>query len=255
MGTTVSSMPEQDTFIENDTCEQTQTDTQISIMAESTTTQQTDAIPLNLSLFIPRVHNSLKEDDVRTIFDRLDFGVIKRIDIIIPGMKHDPHQEIEEDITTPPDPLPLFNICFIHYSSWNENNENAMKFYNDVFVKEEEARIRYDMDGHFFKVFKNKNPKPDEQYELEQAFKKQQHLIQQLKQRCSFYESLFHNMENLMVKGKDVVEHAEDSDGNKNEHLPYPPFVVGEKYTHRDGTVFEFVENDDGSHNFVIVNN
>jgi hypothetical protein len=158
------------------------------------TTQTPETQYTNVSLFIPRVHNSLQENDIREIFSKLDFGVIKRVDIIIPGMKHDPHQEIEEDITTLPDPLPLFNICFIHYSVWNSTNPTAMRFYEDVFVKDQEARIKYDTRGHFFKVFKNKNPKPDEQYELEQAFKKQQEVIQELKQRCLYYQNYIKNL-------------------------------------------------------------
>lgn len=148
----------------------------------------TMASPMPLSLYIPRVHASLDEKNVRQIFERLALGELKRVDLIIPGMKHDPHQEIEEDITALPDPLPLFNLCFIHYSSWNHGNETARRFYEDVFVQEKEARVQYDNAGHFFKIFKNKNPKPDEQYELEQAFKKQQALIQLLKKKCELYD-------------------------------------------------------------------
>jgi hypothetical protein len=250
-------MPEHDyslaTNASNETITTETETTAVSAPPDTFETPQPSQMTMtNLSLFIPRVHRSIKEDKIKEIFNRLNFGVIKRVDIVIPGMKHDPHQELEEDITTPPEPLPLFNLCFIHYSSWNEDNESAMNFYNDVFVKEEEARIRYDMEGHFFKVYKNKNPKSDEQYELEQAFMKQQKIIQQLKQRCSFYESLFHNMEDLLVRGKDAVENV-DSENEFKEQIPYPPFVVGKKYTHRDGSVFEFVENDDGSHNFVLI--
>lgn len=197
------------------------------------------------SLFIPRVHNSLKEKDIERIFNRLKFGEIKRIDIIVPGMKHDPHQEIEESITCPPDPLPLFNICFIHYSSWNMESETVQRFYKQVFENDEEVRIQYDAAGHFFKVFKNKNPKPDEQYELEQAFMKQQKIIQKLNQRCSFYESLFNNMEDLFKRlSENMVDDCP---------LPRPPFIVGHKYEHTDGSLFEFVEEEDGTHHFVLV--
>lgn len=148
------------------------------------------ASPMNMSLYIPRVHSSLAKDDILQIFERLELGEIKRVDLIIPGMKHDPHKEIEEDITAPPDPLPLFNLCFIHYVSWNHDNETSRRFYDDVFVQDKEVRVKYDSDGHYFKVFKNKNPKPDEQYELEQAFKKQQVLIRSLKARCELLETI-----------------------------------------------------------------
>lgn len=161
----------------------------------------------NLSLFIPRVHNSLRESDIRDIFNRLSFGEIKRVDVIIPGMAHDPHKEIEEDITTPPDPMPLFNMCFIHYSHWNNENATAQRFFEDVFVKDQEARIRYDTHGHFFKVFKNKHPKPDEQYELEQAFKKQQQIIQELKKKCSFYEECIDRLSRNQNQGEKNDDH------------------------------------------------
>jgi len=199
----------------------------------------------NLSLFIPRVHNSMTEHDIQTIFDRLNFGTIKRIDLIIPGMKHDPHQELEEDITTPPEPLPLFNIAFIHYSTWNTFNAQANMFYRQVFDNNEEVRIQYDAQGHFFKVYKNKCPKPDEQYELEQAFIKQQKIIQQLKQRCSFYNAIFNDMNAFNCYNGDVSE----------EYIPRPPFVVGETYKHSDGSLFRFVQLENGKHDFILVEN
>jgi hypothetical protein len=149
-------------------------------MSEAVSTQQTQQKP-SLSLFIPRVHNSMKEDDIKNLFDKLNLGVIKRVDIVIPGMKHDPYKEIEECVMALPDPLPLFNIAFVHYSSWNTECEQAMRFYKQCFDEEQEVRIVIDADGHFFKVYKNKNPKSDEQYELECAFEKQREIIKNLK--------------------------------------------------------------------------
>lgn len=225
-------------------------DTEPLINSETKTETMASNTPYqNLSLFIPRVHNSFTEEDVANIFNRLKMGTIRRVDLVVPGMKHDPHQEIEEDITSPPEPLPIFNIAFIHYSSWNMECEKAVQFYKQVFEQGEEVRIQYDQEGHFFKVFKNKNPKPDEQYELEQAFVKQQQVIQKLKQRCSFYEALFHNMEDLLVLGKEAVDNAHDWQCV----LPKPPFVVGKLYHHTDGAVFKFVKNDDGTHDFILV--
>lgn len=144
------------------------------------TLNMTEQRSQQLSLFIPRVHNSMDEIAIERIFEQLNLGTIKRVDLVIPGMKHDPHKEIEEDIERP-DPLPLFNICFIHYSEWNMENPMAVDFYRMIFESGKEVRVRYGDRGHFFRVFKNKNPKPDEQYELEQAFIKQQKLIQQLR--------------------------------------------------------------------------
>lgn len=143
-----------------------------------------------LSLYIPRVFHELKDKDIIQIFTRLNIGIVKRVDVIIPGMKHDPHQELEEDITQPPEPLPLFNIVFVHFSSWNMDNDVAKQFYTQVFENDEEVRIRYDDNGHFLKVYRNKNPKSDEHYELEQAFKKQQDIIKRMKEKMSFFEDM-----------------------------------------------------------------
>jgi len=146
-------------------------------------------IEQHLSLFIPRVHYSQKKDDVRTVFESLDLGVIKRIDIVVPGMKHDPHMELEETIETLPDPLPLFNMAFVHYTSWNTDNENAMRLYKQVIENDEEVRIVYDDQQHYYKVYKNKTPKSDEQYELEQAFMEQQRIIKALRAELEVYKA------------------------------------------------------------------
>ena len=65
------------------------------------------------SLCIPRVYNDISENTIRQIFDDLDFGKIKRIDII------SRRSEKGE----------LFKRVFIHYDKWywNDNTQIVRK--------------------------------------------------------------------------------------------------------------------------------
>jgi hypothetical protein len=95
----------------------------------------------NISLCIPRVHANIPRDVVQETFDALDFGVIDRIDMV--------HSKSVDK----------FKKVFIHYKSWNLDNEDVMKNYIEL-CEGNSIKITYD-EPWFWNVVKSSIAKPD----------------------------------------------------------------------------------------------
>ena len=62
----------------------------------------------NPSLCIPKVEQSIREKDIREVFNKLNFGVIDRIDIVSWKKTMNTNQK--------------FARIFIHFKGWNESS-------------------------------------------------------------------------------------------------------------------------------------
>jgi hypothetical protein len=92
----------------------------------------------NPSLCIPRIINNINEDKIRHVFNKLEIGLIHRIDIIA---KKTEKGELNKRV-------------YIHFNNWF-NNEFANSFKNKIILGEE-MKIVYDF-PLFWKVSANKS--------------------------------------------------------------------------------------------------
>lgn len=90
----------------------------------------------NPILFIPRVKSYFNEYKIRTIFEKLNMGVIERIDI---RTNNNPNPNCKEKI----------NRVFIHYKYWNDS-ENS-KITRERLSEGKDIKIIYD-DPWFWKI-------------------------------------------------------------------------------------------------------
>lgn len=90
-------------------------------------------------LCIPRVSSNINEKQIRIIFDELDMGVIKRIDVV--------NKTTEKG--------EKFNRVFIHFARWFET-ENAVRA-RERLLEGKEIKIIYD-EPWFWKVSAYREP-------------------------------------------------------------------------------------------------
>jgi hypothetical protein len=92
----------------------------------------------NPSLCIPRINNNINEDKIRQVFNKLELGLIHRIDIIV---KKTEKGELNKRV-------------YIHFNNWFDN-ECANSIKNKI-ISGEEIKIVYDFPW-FWKVSANKS--------------------------------------------------------------------------------------------------
>ena len=82
---------------------------------------------LPLSICIPRAHKSITSQRVRDTFRRLNLGCIDDVDVVSKTTKDGEH----------------FVTIYVHFSNWNHDNPEAMKF-REKIMKGEQVNIFYD---------------------------------------------------------------------------------------------------------------
>jgi hypothetical protein len=89
------------------------------------------------SICIPRVHNNICKSDIITVFNKLDFGKIDRVDII-----HKKSPKGQE-----------YKRVFIHFHKWN-HHEYAVKA-KERLLSGKDIKVVYDFPW-FWKISANK---------------------------------------------------------------------------------------------------
>ena len=96
----------------------------------------------NPSLCIPKVERSIREKDVRDVFDKLNFGVIDRIDIV--SWKKNMNNNNK------------FVRIFIHFKLWNESSSDI----RDNLLNGTTYNIVYNFPW-YWKIAASRLPKPN----------------------------------------------------------------------------------------------
>jgi hypothetical protein len=89
----------------------------------------------SISLCIPRVLSSITQDHIRNVFNKLNIGIINRIDII-------PNKQIVTKTNPNTNPnTTKYNRVFIHFKKWNDS-DNA-RIAQERFSKGKDIKVIY----------------------------------------------------------------------------------------------------------------
>lgn len=123
-----------------------------------------------LSIYIPRVFPNITKARIAAIFQNLDLGVVRQVDLV--G---------RENANNEP-----YNMAFIHMRSWSDSVA-SQNFQERLLDQSREARIVYD-DPWYWIVLENRNPKSDAQLVVEQRLEILEEAIAHLRMRCDGLE-------------------------------------------------------------------
>lgn len=98
----------------------------------------------NISIYIPRVFANITKERMENIFENLDIGKVKNIDLI-------------SKITNKGE---KYNSAYIHFDYWYDNTSNQNLQYRLLNQSDKETRIVYD-DPWYWIVLLNKGSKKD----------------------------------------------------------------------------------------------
>ena len=123
-----------------------------------------------LSIYIPRVFPNISKERIAAIFQNLDLGVVRQVDLVW-----------RENANNEP-----YNMAFIHMRSWSDSAASE-NFQEKLIDPTREARIVYD-DPWYWIVLENRNPKSDAQLVVEQRLEVLEEAIAHIRMRCDGLE-------------------------------------------------------------------
>ena len=153
-----------------------------------------------LSIYIPRVFGNLDEEYIKSVFEKLDLGRVRRVDLV---PRQNPVDEFGGASSTENS-----NMAFVHFWEWHDNT-SSLNFREKVLDSEREARIVYD-DPWYWIVLENRNPKSDAQLVTEQKLADAEKKIDELERRLQTLEYEIYG--DNIPEGFEVVT---DEEGNE----------------------------------------
>jgi hypothetical protein len=107
------------------------------------------SINQQMSLYIPYVFTNITQEEIAKTFERLDMGIIKRVDLI-------PHSQKN------------YNVGYVHFEIWYEN-PTTISFQKVIMDNQKQQRLVYD-DPSYWIIMENKSPlSSDAEYKKEQS--------------------------------------------------------------------------------------
>jgi len=89
-----------------------------------------------MSLYIPYVFTNITQKQIAQTFERLDMGIIKRVDLV-------PHAQKN------------YNVAYVHFEIWYEN-PTTISFQEVILDNIKQQRLVYD-DPHYWIILENKS--------------------------------------------------------------------------------------------------
>ena len=128
---------------------------------DTTTTSPNGKEDTLLSIYIPRVFVNITSERISNIFNMLNIGEVKYVDLV-------PRENTETKVP--------YHMAFIHFNRFYDNSASK-HFLEKVLDPDQDARIVYDEPWYWI-CLPNRNPKPDSIHALEMR-------VDQLEERIS----------------------------------------------------------------------